>query len=87
MVVQERPASGTESLLHRRKLNQHIGAVPLFLDHLLQTPHLALDPSEPRRDRMLGLWIDRGWVNAITGSGGTGARCDGFCSHGGLSEA
>ena len=73
VIVQQRPAHAAERLLHRRHLRQHVGAVALLLDHLLQAAHLALDPPEPGEHRALDLGIHRDGVGAVAGTGAAGA--------------
>ena len=66
-----RSASCTDDDLH-----QHVGAVALLLDHLLQAAHLALDPAEPGEHRALDLGIHGDGVRAVAGPG-AGAGSDG----------
>ena len=80
VVLQQRPAHAAERLLHRRHLDQHVRAVALLLHHLLQAPHLALDPPQARQHRVLDLGIHRHGVRAVARAG-AGAGDDGL-AHG-----
>jgi hypothetical protein len=59
VIPKQASARGPQRFLHRGHLDEHIGAVPFLLDHLLETPHLTLDAAEPVKDGGLDLGVDR----------------------------
>src|SRR5690625_140772 len=67
MIAQEFPTHCTKRLLDRRDLDHDIGAIPILLDHPLQTTNLALDPTKTVYIRRLQLRIDPDRLSLITG--------------------
>src|SRR5277367_5297979 len=62
-----------QRLLHRRDLQQDIGAVALRFDHVAQAAHLSLNPREASKHGGLNLWIHgRGFSPGLAGAGGDG---------------
>lgn len=45
VIAHERPAHGPERLLHGGNLNHNVGAVPVVLDHFLNTANLTFDAA------------------------------------------
>ena len=75
MVSHELTARAAKGLLHRRDLQQNVGAVAFRLDHILQAAHLALDARETFEHGSLDRRIDSGrFASGLTGAGGVGER-------------
>ena len=66
VVVEQRAPCAPERLLHRAHLHQHVGAIALLLDHLLEPAHLSLDPAQSGEQRLLGLRCERHRVDAVS---------------------
>jgi hypothetical protein len=65
-VVPHQPApDAAERLVDRRDLREHVGAVPVALDHALQPAHLALDPAQAGEVAGLDVGVDADRAPAV----------------------
>ena len=66
MVAEQLAAYGAQRLLHRRHLEEDVGAISFALDHSLQTPHLPLDAAQPVEIARLHLRFYRDGETALS---------------------
>src|SRR5918992_3791647 len=62
MIAHHLTRNPSQRLVDRGELSQHVGAVSLLLDHLLEPAHLAFDAAEALEAAILDLGIDAGRV-------------------------
>jgi hypothetical protein len=68
MILQQQLAHAPQRLLHRRNLDQNIGAIAVLVDHPLQPTHLAFDAAEALGEGDLSFYGDVDGVGRM-GSG------------------
>src|SRR4026207_1786381 len=77
MIAQQLAPDSPQGFLHRRNLRNHLGAVAILLNHLLQATDLAIDAAEPLEIRFLDRRVDDvGMLMFIRRSFGVGGRHD-----------
>ena len=54
VVVEKAESDLVQRRLHGRDLRQHLDAVPVFVDHSLDTAHLTLNAPEPSEELVFG---------------------------------
>src|ERR1017187_4787958 len=58
MAPHQLPPDSAQCLVHRRDLDENIGAVAILLDHLVDSSHLPFDTTKPREVGHLRVGVD-----------------------------